>query len=242
MREKTCSVYIVGRDSLFLEGLRHILRDAQLPIAGVAQSVDRFSLDRATTKVENPLLVVGAGHDPQTAISEIALFKEKCPSGRVAVVARCFGINESLAAFRAGANACFLESTDAVSFVRSLQLLMLGQTIMPAEIFSSFFALERDPEPAPDERASGAAIKEIAALRGSGRPHLSPQERRVLQFLVEGASNKVIARNTESAEATVKIHVKSIFRKIRVQNRTQAAIWAQQALQNKLTSPELSGA
>jgi two-component system nitrate/nitrite response regulator NarL len=44
--------------------------------------------------------------------------------------------------------------------------------------------------------------------------------------LIEGDSNKAIARKIDIAEATVKVHVKAILRKIRVHNRTQAAIWA----------------
>jgi two-component system, NarL family, nitrate/nitrite response regulator NarL len=47
-----------------------------------------------------------------------------------------------------------------------------------------------------------------------------------------GESNKVIARKLEIAEATVKVHVKAILRKVRVRNRTQAAMWA---MQNSVT-------
>ena len=47
-----------------------------------------------------------------------------------------------------------------------------------------------------------------------------------LPFLVDGAPNKVIAQRLQITEATVKVHVKAILRKIRVKNRTQAAIWA----------------
>ena len=60
----------------------------------------------------------------------------------------------------------------------------------------------------------------------NGGPHLSAREAAVLGCLVEGSSNKVIARKVEMAEATVKVHIKAILRKIRVKNRTQAAIWA----------------
>lgn len=56
-------------------------------------------------------------------------------------------------------------------------------------------------------------------------PQLSPREQSILQCLIEGNSNKGIARKINIAEATVKVHVKAILRKIRVQNRTQAAIW-----------------
>src|SRR5439155_27058982 len=56
-------------------------------------------------------------------------------------------------------------------------------------------------------------------------PQLSPREKAILRCLIEGDSNKCIARKIDIAEATVKVHVKAILRKIRVHNRTQAAIW-----------------
>ena len=56
--------------------------------------------------------------------------------------------------------------------------------------------------------------------------NLSPRERDVLCCLMAGYSNKVIARELDVCEATVKVHVKAILRKLDVRNRTQAAIWA----------------
>jgi two-component system, NarL family, nitrate/nitrite response regulator NarL len=55
---------------------------------------------------------------------------------------------------------------------------------------------------------------------------LSPRETEILKSIKTGAPNKIIARDLELAEATVKVHVKSLLRKIGVGNRTQAAIWA----------------
>ena len=71
-------------------------------------------------------------------------------------------------------------------------------------------------------------------------PQLSPREKSILRCLVEGDSNKSIARKIDIAEATVKVHVKAILRKIRVQNRTQAAIWAMN--HGALARAELSNA
>ena len=45
-----------------------------------------------------------------------------------------------------------------------------------------------------------------------------------------GEANKVIARKLDITEATIKVHVKSILRKIGAGNRTQAAIWANENL------------
>jgi two-component system, NarL family, nitrate/nitrite response regulator NarL len=57
-------------------------------------------------------------------------------------------------------------------------------------------------------------------------PRLSERETQILDGLVKGHANKVIARTYDITEATVKVHMKSILRKIQVANRTQAAIWA----------------
>jgi len=57
-------------------------------------------------------------------------------------------------------------------------------------------------------------------------PGLSEREEQILRGLVKGHSNKMIARTCGVTDATIKVHMKSILRKIRVANRTQAAIWA----------------
>jgi two-component system nitrate/nitrite response regulator NarL len=57
-------------------------------------------------------------------------------------------------------------------------------------------------------------------------PKLSDRERQILEGLIKGHPNKVIARDCQITESTVKVHLKSILRKIQVGNRTQAAVWA----------------
>ena len=56
----------------------------------------------------------------------------------------------------------------------------------------------------------------------------SGSRRDVLRGLAVGDSNKLIAIKHDLAEATVKIHVKNILRKLKTQNRTQAALWARE--------------
>jgi DNA-binding NarL/FixJ family response regulator len=60
----------------------------------------------------------------------------------------------------------------------------------------------------------------------NGYATLSPRERQILISLATGKSNKAIARLHNLSEATVKVHLKSILRKTKKHNRTQAAIWA----------------
>jgi two-component system, NarL family, nitrate/nitrite response regulator NarL len=74
--------------------------------------------------------------------------------------------------------------------------------------------------------ADTANHADYGVLPPSNLPSLSEREAQILHGLIQGHANKVIARTCDITEATVKVHMKSILRKIRVANRTQAAIWA----------------
>lgn len=63
-------------------------------------------------------------------------------------------------------------------------------------------------------------------MKALDRRRLSEREAEILGCLMKGQPNKVIARSCDITEATVKVHMKSIMRKLQVENRTQAAIWA----------------
>ena len=87
----------------------------------------------------------------------------------------------------------------------------------------------------PYTQAQGNGATPPSAEKGDGGMNgipslrkltLSAREAQILDGLVKGHANKVIARTCDISEATVKVHMKSILRKIRVANRTQAAIWA----------------
>jgi DNA-binding NarL/FixJ family response regulator len=77
----------------------------------------------------------------------------------------------------------------------------------------------------------------VAALRGGesgpARNELTLRQRRVLELLSTGLSNKRIARALDISEITVKAHVTAIFRKLGVTNRVQAGLEARRVLENR---------
>src|SRR5574340_876736 len=72
----------------------------------------------------------------------------------------------------------------------------------------------------------------VASLREKSRPTslaeagLTEQESRVLSHLVDGKSNKLIARDMGIAEGTVKVHIKHLLKKLNLRSRVEAAVWA----------------
>jgi DNA-binding CsgD family transcriptional regulator len=84
--------------------------------------------------------------------------------------------------------------------------------------------IEIVPPPGP---ASAGANAFFAKKLGQASIPLSNREEEILERLIAGAPNKVIARDLGITEGTVKVHVKSLCRKLGALNRTQAAIWGQ---------------
>ena len=103
-----------------------------------------------------------------------------------------------------------LNDIPAVALIHSLHLVALGQKIFPPG------PLAITPTPSNLDKP----------VRRDATNGLSVQERKILELLLVGASNKSIARDLKISEATVKVHMRNILRKIHARNRTEAAIWA----------------
>ena len=164
------------------------------------------------------------------AVGQVERFKEQRPAGRVAVLADRNRRSDIVSAFRAGANAYFIKAAPCDAFVKSLELVMLGETILPAAVLSMLLEHEDDDE--DEDEQEGEAVDqrrksaEYCRVENNDTPRLSVRERCILKCLIEGDWNKVIARKIDIAEATVKVAVEGKYLKVRVSNRTQAAIWA----------------
>jgi DNA-binding NarL/FixJ family response regulator len=93
----------------------------------------------------------------------------------------------------------------------------------PHEVLEAIRAAARGEAPL----APRAARELLASRSEEQRADLSRREREVLVLVAEGLPNKLIARRLEISEKTVKSHLTSVFQRIGVSDRTQAALWAQ---------------
>jgi DNA-binding NarL/FixJ family response regulator len=222
-RQHSFATVLIGKSVLIKEGIARILRAANFRTSASVSCADEFS--PGTLQPHQLLfLIVHTGDDFDVVLEQIALLRENHPSGRIAIVADHYRLDELVSAFRAGANGYFVDVMTCDVFIKSIELVMLGETIFPPAFLS--FVLDPGSDhigKAVPRGESEQAI--IVRTEDTIAPQLSPRERSILHCLIEGDSNKSIARKIDIAEATVKVHVKAILRKIRVQNRTQAAIW-----------------
>jgi DNA-binding NarL/FixJ family response regulator len=224
MRRRPFGTVLIGPSALLREGLARILCAADFRIIGSAARIDDIALT-SLSRDQAILLIMDAGEDADGAVQQLEQFRKQHSAGRIAVLAEHYNLSEVISAFRAGANAYFVKVATCDVFIKALELVMLGETLLPPAILSLILGREDSPE---DETISSelGEIDVLPQYGSSEAPRLSDRERCILRCLIEGHSNKSIARKINIAEATVKVHIKAILRKIRVQNRTQAAIWA----------------
>ncbi|GGA24696.1 MAG: DNA-binding response regulator [Rhodobacteraceae bacterium] len=110
-------------------------------------------------------------------------------------------------ALGAGAAGFVPKTLPAKSLVNAVRFMAMGEQYAPIDFMTA---------------QENAAAHPLAQ-------RLSERERAVLKRLSEGKSNKMIARDLELTEPTIKFHMKTIYRKLEVNNRTQAAVVARDA-------------
>lgn len=211
---------LVGNSSLLKEGVAGILRSANFRIVASVPSADDFQSGKVKSR-QLLFITIHTGEDFDLA-KQIEHLRARNPGARFAVLTDRYRLEELVSAFRAGASGYFVDVMTCEVFTKSLELVMMGETVLP----SAFLPFVLGPEIAPAEQAGpNSADGALLAATEDIAPQLSPREKSILRCLIDGDSNKCIARKIDIAEATVKVHVKAILRKIRVHNRTQAAIW-----------------
>jgi two-component system nitrate/nitrite response regulator NarL len=168
------------------------------------------------------LYILAVSQPSSRTLETVGQVKERHPAARIVLLADHFEPEFVRQGLEAGANGfCFTGSSREV-LITSLELVMLGELALPTELVCSMLdavALSPDSETASEVPDGPKA----SAPRPS---NLSAREAEILGSLMEGSPNKVIARKLHVAEATVKVHIKAILRKIGASNRTQAAMWA----------------
>lgn len=221
-RRQSCETVLIGKNVLIREGIAKILHAANFHIPVSASSPEELPSTLHAEKLM--FLIVNTGDGFNVAIEQIGFVKDRYPDARIAIVSDNYRPVDLASAFRAGANGYFVNVNSCDAFIKSVELVTMGETVFPPAFLSFALDSSRDRERETAEPGEcGQAI--LAAADDAVLPQLSPREKIILSCLIEGDSNKCVARKINIAEATVKVHVKAILRKIRVQNRTQAAIW-----------------
>lgn len=143
-------------------------------------------------------------------LNGLAALKREFPKLPVVILSGSTRPEDAMAAMESGADGYVPKTMRGETIVGVLRLVLSGERYIPPFLFEH--RATQSPGAAP---ATLPPDSPLAAL--------TPRERDILNMIVDGAPNKVIARALDLQEVTVKAHLRNMFRKLGVANRTEAA-------------------
>ena len=208
-------VLLVEDHVLFREGLRLLLGeiDPDVDVTGVS------SQDQALEKLKGidfDLVLLDLKLGQESGLDALAAIKQDYPDLPVVVLSGSEATRDVRDAIGTGASGYIVKASSQEVLKHSIRLVLTGETVVPL------------PASYATETVGAASNSDSnAADGGSSQGRLSSltiQEVKVLELIRVGMSNKEIGRELGVIEGTVKVHVKSILRKLGAKNRTAAAI------------------
>jgi DNA-binding NarL/FixJ family response regulator len=146
-------------------------------------------------------------HTPEAA-GDIAIVRELSPSAFLIVLSTLDDASEVSVAMQLGARGYLPTSLPFREAVGAIRLVGAGGTYVPASVLTT-------------RSTERSAISNSPAGGNGNTLDLSPRQRQVLRLLLQGKQNKIIAYELNICESTVKVHVRTIMRKLKARNRTE---------------------
>ena len=210
-------ILVVDDHTLFRRGLTALL-GADQRFSVVGEAGDAGEAQRRAAELQPDVILLDNHLPGVNGVDALQGLREAAPGARMLMLTVSEDGQTLATALQRGANGYLLKTVDSDVLAEAIVRATRGEsTISPemtGKLVSAYQALQHQPE---------AALRAAAADPAQS---LSAREREILGEISRGASNKEIARTLDIAEATVKIHVQHILRKLNLNSRVQAAVYA----------------
>ena len=197
---------LVDDSEVVRAGLRTLLGiDSGLEVVG--EAVDVASGVEASAKLKPDVVLLDIRLPDGTGIDACRSILKRVPDTRVLILTSVLDDTIVDDAIRAGAHGYLLKEIDGRGLVNAIRDVAAGKSIL-------------DP-------AVTARVMQLVKTGGSGREafaSLSPQEKRVLALIAEGCTNKEVGVRLGLSEKTVKNYLSTVFEKLHVSRRAEAAV------------------
>lgn len=213
-------ILVVDDHTLFRRGLTALLsRDARFQVVGDA--ADAGEAQRQALELQPDVILLDNHLPGVNGVDAVPALREAAPAARVLLLTVSEDESDLGAALRNGASGYLLKTMEGEALSEAILRAMAGDSVVAAQMTGKLVAAYRG--------AAGMSLAAGGAAPATPAPSLSllsARELEILRGIAAGASNKEIARQLSIAEATVKIHVQHILRKLDVPSRVHAAVMA----------------
>lgn len=205
----TTSVIIIDDHPLFRKGVSQLIAlSDQLHLIGEASSGEEgLELARA---LEPDLILLDLNMKGMNGIETLRALRDADLAARILILTVSDAADDLVAAIRAGADGYLLKDMEPEELLDRIVEAQRGRIVISESLNGLLARSLRD---------------EAQATERSLAP-LTEREKDILGCLANGLSNKLIARDLNIAEGTVKVHIKNLLKKLKFRSRLEAAVWA----------------
>ena len=209
-------VLVVDDHTLFRRGLISLLAgDVRFEV--VAEAGDANEAHRLAAAIQPDVILLDNHMPGVNGVDALPGFRKVSPAARVLMLTVSEDEHDLGAALRGGARGYLLKTMDSEMLAAAILRTMAGDSVVSPEMTSKLVSAFQSSQVEAPTAAPAVDLDPIHSL--------SPREREILTRIARGASNKEVARDLGIAEATVKIHVQHILRKLNLSSRVQAAVY-----------------
>jgi two-component system nitrate/nitrite response regulator NarL len=207
-------VLLIDDHALVRKGLEALLQSRGIEIADAVGS-GKEGVECAK-KLNPEIILLDVNMPEMSGLDTLRALREQGIQTPVLMLTMSRDEKDLEGALRAGAQGYLLKDMDPEELVPALKDAIQGKNVVAKELIGSLTRIVQGQSTdagEPPEKPSLLA-------------DLTPREKEILEHIAEGQSNKVIARELDITDGTVKLHVKSILRKLNVHSRVEAAVMA----------------
>ena len=202
------TVLVIDDHPLFRKGVRQLL-ELGGDFTPVGEAADGTEGLRLAKQLKPDLILLDINMKGMSGIETLKAIKAADLDSRVIMLTVSDHEDDLVAALRAGADGYLLKDMEPEQLLASLQAAAQGQLALSERLVGMLArALRDDSRPTDPDKAG-----------------LTEREQEILQLVAAGLSNKLIARQLEISEGTVKVHVKHLLKKLNLRSRVEAAVW-----------------
>lgn len=218
MDDKKISIMIVDDHPLFRQGLRRVI-EAEDDMEVIIEVGDGEEALRLAQKMVPDVIMMDVNIPTMNGLQVTRSLKDKLPNIGVIMLTAYHDDEQIFHAIKAGAGAYYPKDVTPRKLIEAIRQVSQGNYVIDDNVL------------AKSQVASWLLkqFEQISAFGGSPDElfvPLSPREMEILHLIARGYSNKEIAHELGISRQTVKNHMTSILRKLSVNDRTQAALYA----------------
>jgi two-component system nitrate/nitrite response regulator NarL len=214
MNDPRMRVLLVDDHALVRKGIEELLRSRGVQVVA-SVSTGEEGIGRAG-ELHPDLILLDIKMPGMTGIETLARMRAAGLDMPIVMLTMSRDDADLSAALRGGAQGFLLKDIEPEDLVPALRAVLSGDNVVASEMVGTLARLVGNDADRPQgQRRPSAPLSE-----------LTPRELEILEHVADGLSNKMIARALEITDGTVKLHVKSILRKLGMRSRVEAAVAA----------------